>query len=551
MTWMTSSKGRGHRAALPLLAAVLLVFTAVPGASAETQRVDRAPDLDFQFDSAMGDYGIVGVGDFNGDGFEDALFLAVETPVRSASARWLELMLGPFDIESGSPVYPATIFNIHQGDTLPSVAIADVNGDGMDDISLAAVSRRGLDPLEHQRVSVFFGRQEWRTFYFMGEASRGDRKLVRQVELAPDEQTLVTSEVSHRWADLNADGHVDLVMAVDPPEIVVSANSRGVSTTERGGGSEIVVMYGDSEWLFWEDADPDSGSQGGWVDRGAFREDVRIHGMGACANSLIGIADATGDALPDLVVRRCPGDGVPDTPALVAGGNWPAMLPIEGAIPNRPPITPGEPPKRPAPPSTGYLPPNPAPVPGESPFTARPSLFIADVDGDEIADIGMDFTDKTHIWLGGPDLTDRLLRMHTSRAYVRAGYGLTHANGTWRPTDLDGDGTKDLLVTLRPPVSLVDEAREEGPGIGRPDVPAPREPAEPAIQPMHIFRGGRLDASIVDVAREAPDLVWQDESQSLWAIGDFNGDGLDDLILGSEPGSGEARFSVVFGPVVR
>jgi len=536
------------RIVLVAVAALISVTAFGAAAQAETQRVERAPDHNFSFDAALDEYGVVAVGDVNGDGHQDAIFQAIERPVRDSSPRRLEVLLGPFDLEGGQVVYPATIININAGAELAAVAVADINGDGLDDISYAHASRRGLDPVERQRVAVLFGRQVWDSYYYIGEASRGDRKLERKVELPEGAQTLRASKLSLSWHDLNADGHLDLVLAADPPEEAATSTPQrngAVAQTSLSGGSRIVVMYGDSEWLFQQEAETGDDA---WYDRGPIRDDVLISGMGACTDSLVGVAEATGDDRLDLVVRRCPGEGLPDTLGLVAGGAWPASLPIEDAIPDRPPVTPGEPPSKPAPPRSGYLPPSSPGGTGDNPFEPGATAFVTDLDGDGIADVGMDFTDKTHIWRGGPDLGDRLLAMHSSRAFVRAGYGMAQANHSWRPADLDGDGTRDLLVTLRPPVPLVPE--EE---VQRSDDPrGPRPVVEtPSAQPLHIFRDGRVDDTVLDITREPADAVWTDEQQALWAMGDFNGDGLADLLLGSPPGSGEASFGVVFGPVVR
>ena len=526
--------------------AALLVSSWAGPVAADTLAVERAPDHRFTFDAALDDYGVVAVGDVNGDGFQDAIFQAIERPVRDSSPRRLEVVLGPFDLAGGAYVDPVTVINIDPGAGRAAVAVADINGDGLDDISYATAVRRGFEPVERQKVAVLFGREVWETWYFIGEASRGDRKLERKVALPEGAQTMVASEMSLGWHDLNSDGHVDLVLASDPPLVGQSANPRTNQATEaqRAGGSRIVVMYGDAEWLFRH---VDADGQEGWWDRGPIREDVLISGMGACARSLVGVAEATGDGRLDLVVRRCAGEGLPDTLGLVAGGDWPAQLPIEHAIPDRPPVAPGVPPEKPAPPRSGYLPPSSSGPTGDSPFAASPSAFMADLDGDGIADVGMDFTDKTHIWRGGPDLGARLLAMHSHRAFVRAGYGLAVANDSWRAADLDGDGTRDLLVTLRPPVPLVaeEEVSQDSRDRRRPTVELP------TAQPLHIFRDGRVDDTILDVAREPADAVWTDAQQSLWAMGDFNGDGLTDLLLGSPPGSGEAAFGVVFGPVVR
>ncbi len=535
---------------LALLAVAMLLAVSAQAAMAETTRVDREFDTVIQLDENIAKYGAVGVGDFNGDGYDDVLFQAVLLPVTSTSTRWVEMLLGPFDDDAeGTFYYPAVTFNLSRGNRTASIAVADINGDGMDDITFAESSRKGIDLIEHQKVSMLFGRTEWEPYFYIGEASRGDRKLDRRVPLPEGMDTTVASVLTIEWADLNHDGHLDLIMAADPPDIAFLTapvgTARTISRSIREGNSRIAVMYGDSEWLFWEDADEELDRPAGWVDRGPFRDDALVEGLGQCERSLVGVGDVSGDGLSDLVTRRCASDGVPDQLGYVEGkqDGLRGPLAVRGAIPDRPPPDPGQP-RRP-PPVAGYYRPPDAVIPSTL-FERVPSALIEDFNDDDVADVAFEFSDKTHIFLGGEGIESRLMDGRSDRILMRAGTAGLAISRTWQRFDVDGDGTRDLMFTLIPEDRLDDPFNQQAPSRG--NTPS----AE--FEPIHLFTtADTVQRSVLDLSRVPANHVWDaDPSIQPWAIGDFNGDGIEDVLLGSHPGiDRESRFPVLFGPFVQ
>jgi len=546
---------RWTRICVPLLAAAFLLAGTVQGAMAETTRVDRAFDRVIELDEQIAKYGVVGVGDFNGDGYDDVIFQGVLLPITFQSTRWLELVLGPFDnAREGAVTFPTATLSVARGNATLSVAVADVNGDGIDDITIAEATRRGIEAVERQNVSITFGREQWDPYYYIGEASRGDRKLQRLVELPEGMDRNLASVLTVEWSDLNQDGHLDLVLAADPPDLsLLGAGAPGGGTTGprttsgaiREGNSRIVVMYGDSDWLFWQDADEELGRGAGWVDRGAIEEDAVIGGLGQCERSLAGVGDVNGDGLRDLITRRCLSEGVPDQLGVVLGQDegLRGFVQLRGAIPDRPPPDPGQP-RRP-PPVPGYYRPPDAMI-GSTLFARIPTTLIEDFNDDGVDDVAFEFSDKTHVFLGGEGIADRILDGRSDRVMLRAGTAGMAISRTWRRFDVDGDGERDLMLTLIPDDRLADPFNERQGNAG--------SMIGTDFEPIHVFTSDELQQRpVLDLARTAADHVWDaDATIQPWALGDFNGDGIEDVILGSLPGLvQESIFPVLFGPFVQ
>ena len=544
-------------------AAALLLTMLLAPASASAQ--DRLPDLGVLPDSRVAHYGLIGVGDLTGDGRNDLLIQGTLKPINPQSTRWVDLYSSPLPDFGGDAVSPVrTVFNLARGSTTLNTALADLNGDGIQDVLFADTTRRGIESVERQKVSVLFGREDWKRYYFVGESSRGDRKLERKVALSDPTLWDRASRITVRGADLNDDGYVDLVVGIDPP---APAGGGALDRPDPDEGeSEVLIMFGDGRWLFWEEADPVQGREADWVDRGPLRPDVRITGLGHCARSLGDIADVTGDGRPDLLLRRCPGGNLPDLPGIVPGReDWPAEIQIDGAVvetavmPSQDSVgaeasarplaldlvaglpDPGglilpvtldprsqgldylrESERRPDPSPLGFMP-------------APPPLLGRDLSGDGVADVLLGGSADMHVWLGGEDIGARMLTGRSDRIYLGASLAGAALSDAWAPADLDGDG--DLELPLARHVPPPDGANAELPPPG----------------PLHVFDGDWQSRDVLDLSRGSPAAAatWQHPSLGLAGIADVDGDGRSDVLVATHPAADEARLGIILGPFLR
>ena len=561
-----------------LLLSLLTVGTlaAARPATAKVQRVQKDPDrvANYCAENAVGSKcAPIATGDLNGDGKTDAVFMRTgRTASRGASGsgfgRDLDILFGPFAVIGDSTQKADASVTLSSGSELPSIAVDDFDGDGIDDLILAEAER--VDGTEVQRVAVLAGGRLFDGDYFMGAASRGNYRLTRELPLSPalsnataGSPVALRSRLSPRMADVDGDSKPDLLLAVDPATLsadLLRSSLRLQLELSTESPSHVLVFL---------DAPDLASRSGSGLVLSPGDEDIRIEGLGACTtSSLLGTGEVTADGQTDIILRRCPGGGVPDMLGLVTGRrDWPASLTIDGAVQGRPNVLPpgpeptaapgrpdpGRPPGRPEDPPRGYVAFSPAP---KSLFDRPSAFFIQDVNQDGVADLGFGFSDKTHIWLGGRNLPARVKANHSDRVYLQAGFGGTSLSGSWRVTDITGDKVPDLILTQR---SHAQEAAADRPvpapivlGGGQTDAVLPGAITggglEVLTEPVKIYAGARTTKNILNLAEDEPDAIWQDPSLDLWLIGDFNGDGQDDLMMGSPGQSGTSAYQVYFGP---
>jgi len=489
-------------------------------AAAAPQDLTRAPDAELRFCREGYACTARALGDFNGDGRDDILFelapratlvtqqerAQLAIPVR----RTFELQLAPFQA-LGAGADPAdraaagrVSLVLDSAQSIDAVSAADLNGDGIDDLLFAR--------LPSPMLIVVQGRPDWGPRYTLGRIEPPGAGTIQldlsALDRAGDQQTLrLTSAV----ADLNGDGRPDLLVGRD---------------FDAGGTrqSEVLVMLGRGYW-----------------STGAVMVNTRIHGLGPCTQGLAGTGELTGDWMADIVLRRCVAPGQPTQVRLLPGrATWPATLSAEDEPDILPPGEPAPPPP-PAtelPPGGGYLP----AAPSRSLSAQMPDeVLIADLNGDGLDDVGLAFAGKTHLFHGGPGIQARALANRSSGLFQRVGFGAAPLTRSWGMLDADGDGRRDLILSHAIAPTL----------LACPSGGCERTAAAPADLPLYVYTGARAGRRVLDPRLDAPDLRMQSPGNVLWGMGDFDGDGQADLLLGSAPGAFDSVYALVFGPLVR
>lgn len=529
---------------LPVLALVAAGgLAAAAPVSARALRTHRA--LDARIEVCAAKCAPVAIGDFNGDGVDDAVFQE-----NRGDERHLKVVFGPF----GTAAEVATDIQVVGGRTLVAADVADMNGDGQDELIVAGVSSQvrlmAVSVIDFDLLVDGEGVLPKNFFIGLDRAPYAWTHTVGRSTIGVEPPRLAV-----RAADMNGDGGLDLVLSIDPPPVspMDSRARNAVAPADTAAEpSQVVVRLVPRGFFDLQPPGDDVVPTIGWpLKRLAptAGSTVAVTGLGACTggSGLAGVADVTGDGANDIVVRRCEGGALPDQLGLVAGrAAWPASLEIDGAIrPNTPPVppSPGRPSTPPEPPrGGGYILTDPR-GPGGNMFDGLPLFVIADFNADGVNDVGFGLADKTHIWLGGPDLGARLLEGRSDRIFLGAGVGGAMTSRSWRPSDLDGDGDGDLALTrLNASAGRNAEARDASGAVLFDTAMS---------EPIHIFARDRSADDVIDVTSDVPDELMSDPRYTLWSFGDFNGDGHDDVMLGSPAASADSVYPIVYGPFVR
>jgi len=382
-----------------------------------------------------------------------------------------------------------------------SLATGDFNGDHIEDILVGADEADGPS---NARTAA------GEAYIVFGSAGLGTVDLASS---APGVTILGDDNDDHlgtplATGDFNHDGFADAVIA---------ARFGDGPTGNRSGAGEVYMVFG-------------STPVGGVVDTASGQQDVTIYGADANDHlpSSVAVGDVNGDGIDDLLLGTYEGDGPGNSrssagEAYVIFGSPTLSAAIDLAVGGADVTIYGE--------KAGAL--------GDR---LGYGLASGDFSGDGTDDILV-----TAQWGGGPDNT-RL----ASDAYVIFGspglsgtvdiaasqqdFSIYAVNpqdeiGSAAAGDVNGDGVDDILVVA---------SRGDGPLEARPT----------AGEAYAVF-GPVAHGGVVDAALSQQDLtiygVETDDKLAqfvyLLAMGDFNGDGMEDILVGSEAadGPGNAR----------
>lgn len=493
------------RRILAFLAVAGLVALGTQGvAQAQGRDITRQPDgfLDVEANS---EWTGLGVGNFDGNQADDLVFERTIVSGRGQVAggeRVFDVLFGPFEARAkgttqGNRYRPAPGLTVRmKTDQASPLTVADLNGDGRDDFVFTQVEPTRA--IERVRLAIVFGRDPEK---FAGELKLGNGAAAEAwIEYSRprlySETSSLSSDVTARFGDVNGDGRMDAIIGTDP----ASARSGSLSVTDR---SEIVVLLGRDTW-----------QPGTRLAFGRPDADLAVMGIGPCYSSLVGVADVTGDGVDDIVAKSCKAvDGVAKQIQVLEGrADWQPEQDLHETWLSRDALWRVR---------TDWT----------SSAMNLPNYFLRDVNSDGFTDIAFSLDGTTHVWYGGTDLVRHQSLSRSNRVFLNASFGSLSYTRAWRPADLTGDGRKDLLLT-----KFAGASRDSGFG-------------SLSGQPIYVFQDGR-GADLLDVATAPSDAVWNDPSLVLWGMGDFNGDGHDDLLLGGRSVQ-DFFYPFVYGPVVR
>ena len=233
----------------------------------------------------------VGAGDFNGDGLDDLLLPATFAPTLAgddAGGR-VSILLSPVPplVDLSTSVADYTIYGADSGDQLGhSNATGDVDGDGLDDILLGAVSSDGRD----------------NNFELAGEAALVlGSSLQAEIDIGaggPNSIAYGPAEVdrlgrSVALGDVDDDGLTDILLGAPGGESIAART---------GDAGALYLVFGDSDFLSEIDLLNDAR-----VFFGRDAADELTNGVNG--RPALAAADIDGDGRAEILVSASNGDG--------------------------------------------------------------------------------------------------------------------------------------------------------------------------------------------------------------------------------------------------
>ncbi|MEW5734292.1 MAG: hypothetical protein AB1921_05535 [Thermodesulfobacteriota bacterium] len=439
--------------------------------------------------------GSVKPSDINGDGIEDIVVSAhLADPLGRADAGAVYVYFGK-TVQSGvkdiaglvGAVPDVTIMGAAAGDRLTeddALCVADINGDGKDDLILGSLSSDPSGRADAGEAWVVFG----------SESMSSSIDLVSQANVAilgASAGDGLTEDGCIASGDVNGDGVADLVIG-----------ARHADPGGRADAGAVYIVYG-------------SGSLGGSIDLGASGQNVIIKGdqadTGITNGGALSLGDLNGDGMDDIAFggRTEAPFGAGAAYIVYGSGSLPDSIDINAGAQNLTVLG----------------------ASADDCLTGDGAIRLGDVNGDGIDDLllgayganpeGRDAAGEVYVVYGSPALSGTVnlragaedLRIKGPAADSRLSY-----QGSLFAEDVNGDGVMDIVVGA----SSDDPEDREGAGS------------------LYIVYGSDSLPGVIDIGLGGQN-VWIKGSSAgdmltdtrALAFGDVNGDGTSDLLFGS------------------
>jgi len=232
-----------------------------------------------------------GLGDFDGDGYEDFIFGADGLGSTSLTVGAVYVVYGPQEGIFGSEDVDVKWFGEATGEAAAYPArVGDVSGDGLDDVAIAVPGKEISGEPQSGVLYFWFGNR----YTAIDNVDRGDASLIGEADR--DFLFVPLGGADGGYGDMDADGYDD---------ILVSALGSDYAATDAGAS---YLMYG-----------PLSG------ELSLCESDVHYYGEAEnnfAGSSTVGAGDFDDDGTPDLLLGAPGYDSSSGSAYVILGGSW-------------------------------------------------------------------------------------------------------------------------------------------------------------------------------------------------------------------------------------